>query len=438
MSPASTPTNKRKRNDDGEKEISLRLGSSSSGIAPMLVSFPALEAPESTPFKLYARKKSKTKEKDGDSAKFERMLVVGETPAVEFLTNEEETNNVARSGSRYLLAVHNRRTGSVVLLPEAKAPHVLSRTVKNLKAIPPAPAPSAAAYREARTALGETFGTKKAQAAIRAQERNRVDVDAMKGAIPFVMDGIDKGAEGLLTKEEAKEFADANRLIPPFSLDATDPSDIYSLHDVIPETEWKAINVTPFDEAKEFKERRDLLPYRHSKWLNDHLYHTYQGEMKHKKRKIKLLYYISTLMDFRLIRFGKDGIEKDRISDKLKGVPNIIVDGLISRFTETTRGSTACHITSATETKLLAYLLALCLRVDGFTSNPNVLGQDLNLALTQVNQIFKSLGCKYKALSERDRVKLGLSETLANLKMQVLTAPVEFPRVRTGKKNTGR
>ncbi|KAF5332926.1 hypothetical protein D9758_015956 [Tetrapyrgos nigripes] len=427
MSPASTSTKKRKRDDGGEREISLQLSSSSSSIAPVLVNFPAVEAPSSTPFQCYASKKAKTKdkEKDGEAAKYDRLIVVGETPSVEFVTSEGETEKVAaRSGTRYLLAVHNRRTGSVTLLPESKSPHLLTQTVKNLKSIPPAAPLSAQAFREARTALGEAFGTKKAKAAIRAQERNRVDVDAMKEAVPYVMQGIEKGAEGLLTKEEAKEVADANRLIPPFSTTADDPSDIYALHDIIPETEWKAITVTPFDEAQEHNVRRDLLSYKYSKWINNNLFNA------------KLLYYISTLFAFRRIHFGKDGLEKDVLSEKLKDIPSILIDGLITRFTETTRDSTACRVTSATETKLLAYLFALCLRVDGFTSDPNVLAKDLSLSVTQVNQIFKSLGCKYKIPSERDRARLGLSDSLAKTKMHVLTAPVEFPKVRMGKKNS--
>jgi len=74
------------------------------------------------------------------------------------------------------------------------------RTVKALKSIPPAPAPTALQFREARNTLGETFGTKKAKANIRARERNRVDVSAMEGVMDFVMDGIDKGAVGLPTQ----------------------------------------------------------------------------------------------------------------------------------------------------------------------------------------------------------------------------------------------
>lgn len=101
--------------------------------------------------------------------------------------------------TRYLLALHNPRTSSLTLLPNPVSPHILKRTVKALKFIAPTPAPSALEYREARTALGETFGTKKAKAAIRAQERNRVDVGAMEGVMGYVMDGIEKGAEGLMT-----------------------------------------------------------------------------------------------------------------------------------------------------------------------------------------------------------------------------------------------
>lgn len=164
------------------------------------VSFPALQAPKDTPFKCYGRKKQK-KEKDNDGEEYDRTLVVGESPAVEFISNEEESRRAADSGCRYFLAVHNPRTSKTTLLPTASTPFILTRTVKALKSLPNDDAPSATlAYREARTALGETFGTKKAKAAIRAQERNRVDVGAMKDAMQHVVDGIEENAGGLLSK----------------------------------------------------------------------------------------------------------------------------------------------------------------------------------------------------------------------------------------------
>ena len=85
------------------------------------------------------------------------------------------------------------------MLPTSKSPHILSHAVKALKSIPSAPAPSKLQYLEAKTTLGETFGTKKQKASIRAQERNRIDVHAMAGVMDYVMDSIDKGAVGLLT-----------------------------------------------------------------------------------------------------------------------------------------------------------------------------------------------------------------------------------------------
>lgn len=86
------------------------------------------------------------------------------------------------------------------MLATARTPHVLSRTVKALKSLKSNEEPSALAYREARTALGETFGTKKAKAAIRAQERNKVDISAMQGVMEHVVEGIDKAAMSLPTK----------------------------------------------------------------------------------------------------------------------------------------------------------------------------------------------------------------------------------------------
>lgn len=94
----------------------------------------------------------------------------------------------------------------MTVLPKAATPYVLSRTVKALKSIPPAPAPTAVEYKTARTNLGEAFGTKKAKAAIRAEERNRVDVGAMQGVIEHVMSGIDKGAEHLPTKGNYPQY----------------------------------------------------------------------------------------------------------------------------------------------------------------------------------------------------------------------------------------
>lgn len=50
-----------------------------------------------------------------------------------------------------------------------------------------------------RNTLGEAFGTKKAKAQIRARERNRVDIDAMKNVTGHLQDTIMQNTETLPT-----------------------------------------------------------------------------------------------------------------------------------------------------------------------------------------------------------------------------------------------
>lgn len=45
-------------------------------------------------------------------------------------------------------------------------------------------------------------------------------------------------------------------------------------------------------------------------------------------------------------RGGIQGLEKEAIAEKLEGLPGVVLDGLLSRFTETTRASTKCGLLS--------------------------------------------------------------------------------------------
>ncbi|KAF8176301.1 Rpa49 subunit specific to nuclear RNA polymerase I [Pholiota molesta] len=430
MSTAKSASKKRKR-EETAAEAHFELSTAETGkVGPLLVSYPAIQPPASTSFKCYSRKKSKSKDKveEGETD----ILVVGETPSIELVSNDE-TRKVAEAGCRYIIAVRNTRTGTISMLPTTKTPHILGQTVKALKSIPPSAAPSKLQYLEAKTTLGETFGTKKQKANIRAQERNRIDVNAMEGVMSYVMDSIDKGAEGLMTPEAAKEASDKNRLIPPFSLTATDPAEVYPLHDIIPEAEWKALSISSFDAAQSDRERIAMLPYRKSTWVNDHLKAIAESTGKSKKKNFKILLYISAMLAFRQACFARN-LEKDKLYERLSAVPTIVVDSLLARFTETARGSSTFQPTSATKTSLLTHIFALCLKLDEYATNTTIVAHDLSMAVTEINQLFKSLGCKITKLGERERARLGQSDSSADEKRAVLSAPVEFPKPRLRKK----
>ncbi|KAF8192678.1 Rpa49 subunit specific to nuclear RNA polymerase I [Mycena galopus ATCC 62051] len=431
MASASTSSlKKRKREASPAREIAFKLASHSvapSEVGPVLVSFPALKVSPSTPFRCY-RKKMKTAATD------DILTVAGETDAVEFESNEEETRRVAGAGCRYVIAVHNKRTSELTVLPTPMSPYILTHTVKALKSIEPAPAPSAVEYLKAKTALGETFGTKKAKAAIRARERNRVDIGAMEGVMDFVMAGIDEAAGGLMTTEQSKELADANRQVPPFSLEATAPADVYPLHGIIPEPEWKALPISAFYDAGTPYERKQVLPFRGSEWVNARVEAAMASSEKDKERKhqLRLLFYIAAMMAFRRATDRK--FSKEDLPAKLNGVPGAVIDSLLARFTEAPRGSTQPRTTPQLELRLLAHLLALCLRVDNYAADHALIARDLSLGTEKIAQVFKSLGCKMVTLGERERTRLGLPDSVADEKRAVLTAPVQFPKQRLKKK----
>ncbi|KAF8999769.1 Rpa49 subunit specific to nuclear RNA polymerase I [Cyathus striatus] len=433
MSETKASSKKRKRDaSPPHNDLTFQLSSTNLGIlAPTLVSYPAIQPPPTTSFKCYAQKRSKTSSETDDN-KRQKVIVAGETPVVEFVTNVDESSRAADDGCRYLLATYNHRTGSLTVLSNAQAPHILTRTVKNLKTLEASAVPSSAEYRVARTNLGETFGTKKAKAAIRAQERNRVDVGAMEGVMDYVMEGITKGAEGLMSKDEAKEAADTNRLIPPFSAIATNPADVYPLHHIIPETEWKSLSTSAFDQADSDRDRIAMLPSRKSNWVKDHLRALMQDASKNKKN-IKILLYVSAMFAFREI-IGRRQITKEDVHKNLSGVPSIVIDSLISRFTEMARDSSAPQVTTATKTNLLTHIFALCLKLDNFATDTELIAQDLSMKVAEVNQLFKSLGCKITVLTEKERIRLGLPDSSAGKKRAVLNAPVVFPKPRLKRK----
>ncbi|KAF9264475.1 RNA polymerase I associated factor, A49-like protein [Marasmius fiardii PR-910] len=425
---SSTVSKKRKRADSTAREnpgFRVAEPSKAGTLGPVLVSFPALKAPESTAFKCFS---------EGGKVNSQE-IIVGETPEVEFVSNDGESRHVAASGCHYLLAVHDPRTSSLRIIPTPKTPHVLGRTVKKLKSIPIGAIPSNLAYREARTTLGETFGTKKAKAAIRAEQRNRVDVAAMQGVMQHVIDGIEKGAEGLLTAEEVKEIEDTNRPIPQFDDTTTDPAEVYPLHNIIPESEWRAIDTSQFDAAKSPKDRIALLPSARPDWVQTHVRALEGSNQKSAKKKWKMVYYVSALFAlFRILAPNNRRMDKQTIRQKLKGVPTLIVDGMLSRFSETSRDSDSHSLTSGMETKLLSFLLALCLHADDYMSNPDVIAGDLSLTTQRVQELFKNLGCKIKKPTDRELSNAGLGQAMKNVKMAVLTAPVEFPKLKIARK----
>ena len=100
-----------------------------------------------------------------------------------------------------MVAIYNKRTRKTIYRDVDIPTQILSRHVKALKNLKPMEV-SVAERMKLRNTLGETFGTKKAKAAIRAHERNRVDVDAMRGVAGHLQTEILDNTETLPTQGE--------------------------------------------------------------------------------------------------------------------------------------------------------------------------------------------------------------------------------------------
>ncbi|KAG9121111.1 DNA-directed RNA polymerase I subunit rpa49, partial [Ceratobasidium sp. 392] len=312
------------------------LEAASSKLGPVLAHFPSLAPPEETPAYIYGHNA-----RNSDKTKMPTILVA-ETPQIEYASTNQDTAACSTGYTcQYLVAVHDRKDNTVTFRP---APlYDLTRTVKALKNIEPQ-AVSQAQRIQARNVLGEAFGTKKAKAAIRAAERNRVDVTAMKDVQDFVVESVRDGTSALPTKDEVVEAALSTRLIPTPNTAATTPAEAYPLSNVIPPSEIESISIQPFISASTSQERRALLPFRHSTWINHRLTQMFATGESISKSRLKSLIYASMLLAFRntashtLAKASSD--PRAALREKLDSaiVPDSVFDGLMERFTETARG----------------------------------------------------------------------------------------------------
>ena len=284
------------------------------------VGFPGVQPPANTPFQCYRLKTTEDDPAPGVEKGFaaQPTLVAAETDDVEFFSNSEAD---AGSGctyaqlnlipplhartltllfpGRYLVAVHDKRTGKTFFRP---APlHIMTRRVKRLKSIQPMPV-TVAQRIEARNALGATFGTKKAQAAIRARERNKIDIDAMRAVTGNLQSTIEGNTTNLPTQgrfqihspsplasrlsylllEQAKSTADDSRLIPPFNADAERPDDVYPIANIITDAGWNSISISAMLKAENDRDRTALLPYNRSTWIKQKVSEAFSGRKPNK------------------------------------------------------------------------------------------------------------------------------------------------------------
>lgn len=123
----------------------------------------------------------------------------------------------------------------------------------------------------------------------------------------------------------------------------------------------------------------------------------------------KIIFYVAAMLSFRQqVSRGKVP-DRQELVERMSPTPEVVIDGLLERFTEQARASSTYVIapyhrlarfnmltsdftprrrqsTSATQTNLLSHMLALCLKVDNFACEPTLIASDLQMAVQKYAQ----------------------------------------------------
>ncbi|KAG8930520.1 DNA-directed RNA polymerase I subunit rpa49 [Tulasnella sp. 418] len=380
---SSSHSKKRKRGDDKEKPEYVKIvvdKSTPSGPAPVLATFPSVDPPSDLKFNQYYLP---DRRKPDASVQDRPNFIFAETDKVQFTSSNHDQGQTDKGYfSQYVVGVYNKRTKTLTL-PSAPTPlHIVAHEVTALKNLDPIQSRTSAETQrlQAKNALGEAFGTKKAKSAIRAMERDKIDVSSMQGVASHLQSSIEAATSSLPTQEEAVAIADSNRPIPPVNMDAKTPSEAYPLDSIIPPAEFKSLSISNILNASSQEERLTYFPMNRGEWIQTKLTSIFKSS-KPRKTNVKILLYISILWSFKLMAFKVH--DKSILQERLSGVPYQVIDGLVSRFTESRRGSSGFEVTPHMEIKLLNYLFALCLRLDDFSTQINTLAADLHMSASK-------------------------------------------------------
>ncbi|CAB16261.1 DNA-directed RNA polymerase I complex subunit Rpa49 [Schizosaccharomyces pombe] len=402
-----------------EKSVKI-LPLSESSLPPLVTTISGFYPPENTRFQLL--KKSNQSNRDAS--------LIGRTERVQFEAKNQSTATVE---ANYCLAVADK-TGRVKKIVPAKYLNTFERNILALqekdKFLKKKHGTVSGTVMEQRANLGLAFGTRKSQKAIMEESANRVKAETLGDVKDQLVSNVQKATEALPTQEDIAAAQAQDRPIPPVNVGAESIEDAYKLEDIIPKEEFSAIYIKPLLENPDERNWAKLLPYRHSLFINERFQRLLSIEEVDQKRA-RILYYISLLQAFLFSRRSVGN--RETLRKKLADPPEILIDGLIKRFTQTT-GIGSVQVSSREVDKIICYILVLCLIVDNYSTDVLTLANDLNVKTMKANELFRTVGCRIMAYTETQRMALGLNKTDAkNHKRAVLKIPLEFPKPRRGR-----
>ncbi|KAJ1961342.1 DNA-directed RNA polymerase I subunit rpa49 [Dipsacomyces acuminosporus] len=410
--------------DESSKSSNVKVSvdNSKATVQPVLATFAATLPPVAASFATF---------RSADNDRKDDCIVVSETDKVEYVGQNFEDGKPLYAGCKYLVGVYDKKAGTVTF---RHAPLVRVNTViKSLKdSRGVVDRDISARILQARNELGEAFGNKKRKAQIRAEERNKINMDTVKGGADIIGASIEMRTSSM---PSAKEMADAmERPVPKYNPSATVASEVYDMEDVLSKTESLSINVTSFVNAAVPEDYAQYVPVR-SAFVNKKI----QDILDQKKPDLLLLrraLFLSYLMKF--ITFNSKTLQNREGCIKTLRCSPEMADIIFDRFAECVAGSvnsdgTPVYMkTSATESKLSCYIAVLMLSLSSWVLYPSEMAADLGIPSKKAEKYLESVGCKLETVTADEIAKHTFSKRarVGVAKKAVLKAPISFPKAK--------
>ncbi|KAI8925772.1 RNA polymerase I associated factor, A49-like protein [Entophlyctis helioformis] len=347
-----------------------------------------------------------------------RRLLVADTPKIEYIGEQ------APSNCKYVVGVLDKATGRVTL--REALPMTVTTVVKALKQTESKTIGEK--NMAARNQLGEAFGTKKRKQAIRAQEKNQVDVAGLQAVASKIKEKIEDTAANLPPKAEIDARMFLDKAIPPCNVDAGTPDSVYNMDDIVTPEVLAAVDVKAMWRSRlaadAYQTIQSLQP---TDWVWTRIEATLQE--KTDKSRLRKLLYVAMLM--RLFRISANELNNEEIGAKsFNGASQPVVDHLLRMFCEWQEdeqtGKQRRRITSKLKDKLLAYILVACLILNNFSVDLEQIAADLSLVPSKVVKVARELGCRVEVGRNADHDPAH-SAASGSSKRAVLALPLVFP-----------
>ncbi|MCJ1485002.1 DNA-directed RNA polymerase I subunit rpa49 [Schaereria dolodes] len=447
---------KRKRRNDSDEGLSKKIATQEDAQnilvslvdvdeewTPVIATTPGICLPSDASFKAYTRARTSNVARPmlaGRSAisESELLLHCSSHPKLDYIAREEELSR-ADGLFKHYIGVYDSQTSRLELV-EARKVVVRGTLRTDQKATASngtnSQSESAPTTLSARSILGQTFGTKKSQKAIRALTENAITSPPKRAQDPSqkpildplasaVIQSMAQSSASMPSREELQAAVDEGKPRPKPNLSAETPADVYTMEEIVGVEVLKQLVVKEWHDA--INNGEDVKTC--SLFVSKRLARTVKaGDIK----RLKALRFLLLLMDWnRCLKPGARGSKKLPGRDVVRkavgaGIGDGILEPVRRRFaTETTLNK--WHIDN-----LMTHICALALSIDNYEVDTHDLRDDLRLTPKEVIQYFQELGCKVTAPTESERTKLKVSKAESSgHKIARLKLPLEFPKNRT-------